>query len=145
MQYTCAITINKPIEEVISLFTNPDNMELWMEGLQGFKHLSKEPNKEGAKTELHFKMGKREITMIETIIKNNLPEEMVTTYDAKGVYNKIITTFRPVDGNTTKYISDNYFEFKGFFMKIMGMLMPGAFKKQSMKYLEDFKTFTEKQ
>lgn len=145
MKYTCDIIINKPIEEVVSLFTNPDNMELWMEGLQSFKHISGEPGKEGAKTELDFKMGKREITMIETIIKNNLPDEMVTTYEAKGVYNKINTKFQRVDSNSTKYISENYFEFKGLFMKIMGALMPGAFKKQSMKYLLDFKTFAEKQ
>ena len=29
-------------------------------------------------------------------------------------------------------------------MKIIALLMPGAFKKQSMKYLSDFKDFVEK-
>ena len=39
-------------------------------------------------------------------------------------------------------INDQEFRFKGF-MKIIGLLMPGAFKKQSKKYLEDFKYFVE--
>jgi len=30
-------------------------------------------------------------------------------------------------------------------MKLMGMLMPGAFKKQSFKYLMSFKIFVENQ
>jgi hypothetical protein len=34
------------------------------------------------------------------------------------------------------------FQFKGF-MKIIGFLFPGAFKKQSLKYLVDFKQFAE--
>jgi hypothetical protein len=29
-------------------------------------------------------------------------------------------------------------------MKLIGFLMPGAFKKQSMKYAQDFKNFAEK-
>ncbi|WP_337251640.1 hypothetical protein [Maribacter halichondriae] len=35
------------------------------------------------------------------------------------------------------------FQFEGFMMKTMGFLMPGAFKKQSKKYMEDFKAFAE--
>ena len=46
--------------------------------------------------------------------------------------------------NRTKYISEQEFQFKGF-MKVIGFIMPGAFKKQSMKYLEAFKNFAESQ
>ena len=59
-----------------------------------------------------------------------------------GVYNIVINRFEKVDKNTTRVINDQEFRFKGF-MKIIGLLMPGAFKKQSKKYLEDFKYFVE--
>lgn len=36
MKYTAEIEINKPIDTVIELFDNPDNMGKWMEGLQSF-------------------------------------------------------------------------------------------------------------
>ena len=36
------------------------------------------------------------------------------------------------------------FQPSGFMMKTMALLMPGAFKKQSKKYMIDFKNFVEK-
>lgn len=143
MKYTLDIEINKPIQEVIALFDNPDNLSKWMEGLQSFEHLSGTPGEVGAKSKLLFKMGKREIEMIETITVRNLPEEFSGTYDAKGVHNIVKNKFSELPGERTKYTTEQEFQFKGF-MKLIGMMLPGAFKKQSMKYLVDFKNFVEK-
>lgn len=142
MKYTTEIEINKPIETVINLFDNPDNMDKWMEGLQSFEHLSGEPGQPGAKSRLKFKMGSREIEMIETITVRDLPREFSGTYEAKGVLNIVKNKFEKISDSKTKYISEQEFEFSGF-MKLIAFLMPGAFKKQSMKYLKDFKRFAE--
>ncbi|MGB5269496.1 MAG: SRPBCC family protein, partial [Eudoraea sp.] len=112
--------------------------------LIGYKQLSDEPTKEGAKMELNYKIGKREMTLIETIIKNNFPYEFHATYDAKGVHNIQKNYFEVIDDDTTKWISESEFQFSGFMMKLMGFIMPGAFKKQSAKSLSDFKAFAEK-
>lgn len=80
--------------------------------------------------------------MDETLKVVNLPEEYTTTYEAKGVYNVVKTFFKKVSDETTECITEHEFQFKGF-MKVIGFLMPGAFKKQSKKYLEDFKHFAE--
>jgi carbon monoxide dehydrogenase subunit G len=144
MKYTSEIEINKPIDLVIALFDNPNNMGKWMEGLQSFEHLSGTPGQPGAKSKLRFKMGKREIEMIETVTVRNLPHEFSGTYEANGVFNIVKNKFIKLSDNKTKYISENEFQFKGF-MKIIAFLMPGAFKKQSMKYLMDFKRFIEGQ
>jgi carbon monoxide dehydrogenase subunit G len=144
MNYTSEIEISKPIEKVIELFDNPENMGKWMEGLQSFEHLSGTRGQPGAKSRLKFKMGKREIEMIETITIRNLPHEFSGTYEAKGVYNLVKNKFVKLSENTTKYITEQEFQFNGF-MKLIGLLMPGAFKKQSMKYLVDFKNFAESQ
>ena len=82
--------------------------------------------------------------MTETITKRNFPDEINLTYETKGVYNIQRNRFHEVDANTTKWISESEFQFSSFGMKLLGWLMPGAFKKQSMKYLEDFKNFAEK-
>ena len=50
--------------------------------------------------------------------------------------------FIKLSDNKTGNITEQEFKFKGF-MKLIGFLMPGAFKKQSIKYLEDFKNFAE--
>ena len=144
MKYTTEIDINKPIEKVIELFDNPDNMDQWMEGLLSFEPLSGTPGQPGAKSKLIFKMGKREIEMTETILTRNLPDEFTGTYEAKGVFNIVKNKFVQLTDKKTRYITEQEFQFKGF-MKIIAFLMPGAFKKQSMKYLTDFKKFAETQ
>ena len=142
MKYTVSITINKPIHEVVALFDNADNMKHWMEGLISFEHLSGTPGQPGAKSRLVFQMGKRRIEMIETVTVRNLPKEFTGTYEAQGVFNIVGNRFEALPDGTTKYYSDQEFQFKGF-MKLIAWLMPGAFKKQSMKYLEAFKRFAE--
>jgi len=144
MKYTTEIEINQPIDKVIALFDNPDNMSKWMEGLQSFEHLSGTPGQVGAKSKLRFKMGKRDFEMIETITVRNLPDEFSGNYEAKGVFNIVKNKFVKLSDNSTKYITENEFQMKGF-MKLIGFLMPGAFKKQSYKYLLDFKKFAESQ
>lgn len=142
MKFTCEIEINKPINTVVEIFDDPENMDKWMEGLLSFEHLSGTPGQPGAKSKLKFKMGKREIDMVETITVRNLPDEFTGTYEANGVFNISKNKFVPIGPDKTKYINEQEFQFKGF-MRLIGLLMPGAFKKQSMKYLVDFKNFVE--
>lgn len=143
MKYTSEIEINKPVEKVVELFDNPDNMGKWMEGLISFEPISGTAGQVGAKSRLKFKMGKREMEMVETILVRNLPDEFSGTYETNGAYNIVKNRFIALPGNRTKYINEQEFQFKGF-MKIIAFLMPGAFKKQSMKYLVAFKNFVEK-
>ncbi len=142
MKFTTEIEINQPIERVIDLFDNAENMDKWMDGLQSFEHLSGTPGQVGAKAKLRFKMGKREIEMIETVTVRNLPHEFSGTYEADGVFNIVKNKFIKLSDTKTMYITENEFQFKGF-MKIIAFLMPGAFKKQSIKLLNDFKRFAE--
>lgn len=145
MKYTTQIDINKPIDKVIELFDNPDNLKLWMKGLESFEHMSGEPGQPGAKSLLKFKMGKRELEMIETITVRNLPNEMSGTYEMHNTINHMKVSFVKLAENKTRYIYDSEFTFNSLGMKVFAFLMPGMFKKQSMKYLESFKQFAESQ
>lgn len=142
MKYSAEIEINKPVDKVIELFDNPDNMYKWMKGLQSFEHISGTAGRPGAKSRLKFKMGKRDIEMVETILVRNLPDEFTGTYEVKGVYNIVKNKFQKIDERKTRYITEQEFQFKGF-MKCIAFLMPGAFKKESMKHLVNFKNFAE--
>ena len=87
MKYNCEIEIDLPLNRVIELFDSTENLYKWQPGLISFEHLSGEPGQVGAKSKLQYKMGKREIEMIETITERKLPDELSCTYDAKGVFN----------------------------------------------------------
>ena len=143
MKYTTEVTIDLPRSEFVLKFDNPENMQHWQRGLKGYKDVSGEPGEEGSKMELQYKMGKRELVLVETIIKRNMPYEFHATYDTKGVHNIQKNFFKDIEENKTLWVSESEFQFSGIFMKLMGFFMPGAFKKQSCQYLEDFKAFAE--
>lgn len=145
MKYTVTININLPRHRVVELFDNEDNLKEWQPGLQKTEHVSGEPGTEGAQMRMWFKMGKREIVMLETIKLNNLPDRLDTTYDANGVFNLQENHFIELDENTTRWESVCEFQFQNFSMKVMGWLMPGAFKKQSKKFMDLFKEFAERE
>ncbi|MEQ9466273.1 MAG: SRPBCC family protein [Ekhidna sp.] len=142
MKYTLEIVIDKPRDEVVKFFDNPDNMKYWQKGLISFEHISGEPGKPGAESLLKYEMGKRKIEMIETITFNGFPDEFHSNYIANGVTNIQRNYFRE-EGGKTKWISEAEFKFTGF-MKLMAFFMgKGPFKKQSFAFMEDFKSFAE--
>ena len=142
MKYTTEILIALPREEFIKKLDNPDNMKHWMRGLVSYELISGTPGEEGAQMTMKFKMGKRDMEMVETIITRNMPEEFHATYDAKGVHNIQKNYFKEENGQT-RWISESEFQFEAFGMKLMAFLMPGAFKKRSKQYANDFKNFAE--
>ena len=142
MKYSNEVVINLPLEKVITLFDSEENLFKWQPELLSLEHLSGEKGKAGSKTTMKYKMGKREIDMIETITLNDLPREFTAIYEAKGVWNEMKNVFEEIDAKSTLWRSDSYFKFSGF-MKLMGFFMPGAFKKQSQQALDRFKAFAE--
>lgn len=144
MKYTNETIINLPRARVIELFDSFENMKIWA-NCSSYEHLSGTPGEVGAKTKMEYTMGKRKMTMIETITKKNLPDEFNGTYETDGAFNIVNNRFIELDGGKTHWISESEFQFSNFFMKLMGKLMPGAFKKQSQKFMDNFKNFAEGQ
>lgn len=142
MKYANETIINKPIDIVVELFDDPDNLAEWQPGFISMEHIEGEHGQPGSKYRMKYKMGKRDIEMIETVLVRDLPNEFTGTYEAKNVWNKVSNHFEAIDENTTRYSSENEFKFSGM-MKLFAWLMPGAFKKQSQKYLDLFKEYAE--
>ncbi len=143
MKYSHSIIIELPRNRVIELFDNPDNLAKWQPGLLKFEHLSGEPGQPGAKSRILYQMGKRKTEMIETVVLRELPDKFHGTYEANGVFNIQENYFKEVDESSTQWTSVSEFKFKSFAMKLIGWLMPGAFKKQSYKFMVYFKEFAE--
>lgn len=142
MKYRLEIDIDLPRDKVIELFDNVDNLKHWQPELVSFSHLSGTPGQVGAKSRLLYNMGGREMEMIETILVRNLPDTFSGTYEIKGIWNQIDNRFVAVSDSKTHWQFDSEFRGGGM-MKIMIWLMPGMFKKQSFKYMQQFKAFAE--
>lgn len=144
MKYQVEVIIDRPRDEVIQLFDSTEHMYEWMEGLQEFEHLSGTPGEVGAKSKMRFKMGKRDMTLIETITTRNLPDELSGTYEAPGAFNIVNNYFEALNEQQTRYIVIQEFKFDSFGMKILSALLPGMFKKQSLKNMNAFKAYAER-
>ncbi len=144
MKYTSEIIIELPIESFIKKLDNHDNMKYWQRGLTSFEHLSGNPGQTGAKMQLNYTFGKRKMSLIETIVHIDLPNEFHMNYDTKGMHNIQKNYFDSTPEGHTKWTSKSEFIATNFMMRMMTLIMPGTFKKQSMKYLNDFKNFAEK-
>ncbi len=144
MKYTREVIIDLPRQEVVALFDNPDNLSQWQPGLKSFETISGEAGQPGAKSKLVFDMNGRVMEMIETVQTHNLPEEISVTYETKGVHNNMVNRFYEAGDGKTRWVTENEFQFSGF-MRLIGFFMRGAFPKQTMKNMNDFKKFAESQ
>jgi len=141
--YTVSIDIDLPRERVIELFDSVENLPKWQPGLQSFEHVSGEPGQEGAVSTMVYINGKHKIELTEKITRRNLPEEFDGEYSWKGGRNTLENRFIELSPNRTRWESHCRYEFSSIMLKLMGLIVPGMFRKQNMKFLENFKAFAE--
>ena len=142
MRYSFDIKIEKPIDVVIEKFKDEEGLKYWMDGFQRVEHISGIPGTKGAVSDFYFLHKKREMKIRETILEENFPLSIKFAYHSSMGYNEVETVFEPISENSINLTSNNYFKLKGM-MKVFGWLMPGMFKKQSLKYMTNFKAYCE--
>lgn len=145
MKYTGQIEVNKPLEHVFDFWKNAENNHLWQDGFIKITLLEGKEHEVGAKSEIQFKHKNQEMILIETVLSVNLPYEKEALYEHKHMSNTQKTIFKPVSDTKTLYITEvEYVKFNGFLPKLMGKLFPSMFRKQSEKWMKQFKEACEK-
>ena len=143
MKYTCTVEIDLPIEKTAQLWNDEAYFSSWQDGFQSIELLSGEKDTIGAKSRILID-GKQKMELIETIQLCNLPKEKKALYEHIHMTNTQHTQFEKINSIKTKFTSTvEYTKFNGFMIKVMAKLFPGMFKKQSQKWMDQFKTFAE--
>ena len=146
MKFTCSAEINLPVKRVSALFNDPNNLERWQEGFISHQHLRGIPGEAGAKSRITILHRNRRMILIETIIFKNLPFELDALYEQEHMVNTLANRFISINENKTQYEAQvEYIKFIGFMPKLMALLMPGMFKRQTQKWVNRFKAFAEKE
>lgn len=143
MRYSLSNTIDRPLSDVISKFKDPEGVKHWMEGLERIDHISGTPGEAGAKSDFYFVHKNKEMKISETILEQNLPDQIKFGYNSSMGYNEVEMQFEKLTDESVKQTNNSYFELKGI-MKLLGPLMKGMFKKQTLKYMTAFKQYVEK-
>lgn len=142
MKYTVSVKIEKDRDTVVNLIQDPTYFKEWMAGLTSYNILEQPEGDIGTVTELNFQDSKGRVTkMVEKIESKNLPEEIVTSYEAGEVYNRCINRFYEIDGNTI-YEMETVFKF-GLLTNLYIWMFKGVFRQQTRSGMLSFKRFIE--
>lgn len=146
MKYSGSVEINKPIALVTQLFADPDNLKEYQDGFVRKELQQGRAGEKGAVSKMYYTDGKRDMVLTETIINNNLPDSFEAFYHHKHMDNTMVCRFTPIGPNATRYDYEyEYTRMNWFLPKIMAILFPSIYRKQGDKWMQQFKTFVEKQ
>jgi hypothetical protein len=153
MKYTVSIEIALPRERVAQLLADPEHMPKWLRGLVVHEPLSGVHGQVGTKSRVVFQMGQQQMEATETITRREptdlhaIRSESLVQFGreivAEGMWNVTRDRLIEVGPETTLWESKNEYRFNGVLMRLVGLLMPAAFRKQSLQHMQDFKAFAE--
>lgn len=144
MKFTCKVDVHLPIEKVVELWDNPDNLVKWQDNFLRIEPLTGDPGETEARSRIYYKQGRGEMELLETIMVKDLPHEMIAMYEHKSMVNIMTNRFKELDGQTTRWEAEvEYTRFIGLIPNIMARFFPRMFEKQVQKWLDQFKAFAE--
>ncbi len=146
MKFNGSIDINQSLEKVADLFADPAYLKEYQEGFEKKELLKGEAGKDGAISKMYYKNGKHEMVLTETIISNKLPHSFEALYHHKHMDNTLKCTFIELENGLVRYTSEvEYTRINWVLPKLMAILFPGMYKKPARRWMENFKSFVEKQ
>jgi hypothetical protein len=154
MKYTVSIEIALPRERVVQLLADPEHLPKWLHGLVLHEPLSGGVHGQvGTTSRVVMQMGRQQIECTETITRrepvelHGIPSESVVHFDreivGKDMWSAVRDRLIEAGPETTLWESESEYRFSGLLMRLVGLLMPAAFRKQSQQYMQDFKAFVE--
>ncbi|MEV4101180.1 SRPBCC family protein [Nonomuraea sp. NPDC049649] len=153
MKYTVSIEIALPREKVAQLLADPAHMPKWLRGLVLHEPISGEHGQVGTKSRVVMQMGNQKMEATETITRREpadlreIPKETVVHFEreivGKGMWNAARERLIEAGPETTLWESENEYRFDRLLMRLVALMMPGAFRKQSLRHMQDFKAFAE--
>lgn len=143
MKITSEITIARPRARVIELITDPRNTPEWQPGIKRIELLSGIQDEVGARSRVIFEFSGMQIEVVETVVQRQVPDLIVSSFEARGVKNTVVNRFYDMGAGQTRWVMDNTLQFGGA-MALVGVFVRGVIAKQTTQSMERFKLFAEK-
>ncbi|MFD4643761.1 SRPBCC family protein [Lentzea sp. NPDC058436] len=153
MKYTVSIEIAAPREKTVQLLSDPAQMPKWLRGLVTHEPLNGQHGEVGTQSRVVLRSGNQTFEATETITRrepadlHDIPADTVVHFEreiaGQGMWSAARERLTEAGPETTLWVSENEYRFSGVVMRLVGALMPGTFRKQSLRHMEDFKAFVE--
>lgn len=153
MKYTESIEIALPLKEVAQLLADPAHLPQWLRGMVLHEPLNGMHGQVGTKSRVVLQMGQQKFEATETITRRepvdlrSISKGSVVHFEreivAEGMWNAARERLTEASPNTTLWVSENEYRFSSLLMRLVALLMPSTFRKQSLQHMQDFKAFAE--
>ncbi|GAA2826925.1 SRPBCC family protein [Crossiella cryophila] len=154
MKYTVSLEIALPRERVVQLLADPEHLPKWLRGLVLHEPQDGVHGQLGTKSRVVLRMGQQEFEGLETITRrepvdpHGIAREDTVHFERElvgnGMWSATRDRFTETGPDTTLWVSENEYRFGSLLMRLVGLLMPGTFRKQSLQHMRDFKAFAER-
>src|SRR5690606_34128402 len=121
----------------------------WLRGVVLHEPLNGLHGQVGTRSRVVMEMGQQKFEATETITRrepadlSSIPKGSVVHFEreivGEGMWNAARERLSEASPNTTLWVSENEYRFSGLLMRLVGLLMPGTFRKQSLQHMQDFK------
>ena len=147
LKYEERIEIQQPIDVVVDLFSDINNMKKYMPETKDIILIEGIDGQEGAKYQIIVEYEGEKMEMTGTLLEKSLPEKITYSYESNDVLNIMTQKHQEISDSTTLVINQQEFQFRGL-VKIISFFepegfSPEAFKQRSRLYLQSFKKFVE--
>ncbi|MFD4402084.1 SRPBCC family protein [Nocardia sp. NPDC058499] len=153
MKYTNSIEIDLPREQVAQLLADPAHLPKWLRGVVLHEPVQGIHGQLGTESRVVMQSGRRTMECTETITRldpavlRGIPKESVVHFDREivgaGMWSVVRDRLTEAGPETTFWEQDSEYRFDSLLMRLVGLLMPGSFHKQSQQHMQDFKAFAE--
>jgi hypothetical protein len=154
MKYSNMIEIAQSRERVAQLLADPAYLPRWLRGMVLHEPIHGVHGQLGTESRVVMQSGQQRFEITETITRrdptdlHNLPRDTVVDFEresvGEGMWNRVRDRLTEVDAETTHWVSESEYRFDGLLLRMVGLVMPGTFRKQSQQHMEDFKAFAER-
>src|SRR5690606_28339233 len=153
MKYTNSIEIALPREQVAQLLADPAYLPKWLRGLVLHEPVQGTHGQLGTESRVVMQSGQRTMEGTETITRrepadlHGIPNESVVHFDREivvaGMRSVVRDRLTEAGPETTLWEQESEYRFNSLLMRLVWLLMPGSFHKQSQQHMQDFKAFAE--
>ncbi len=153
MKLTVSIEIALPLETTVQLLSDSAQIPKWLRGIVLHEPLNGKHGEVGTESRVVMQMGQQTMEAVETITRrepadlHGIPSGSVVHFEreivAEGMWNAARERLTEAGPETTLWTSENEYRFSSLPMRLMAPFMRGAFRKQALQHMEDFKAFAE--
>ena len=152
MRVTVSIEIALPLERVAQLLADPAHLPMWLRGLVLHEPIRGRHGEVGTESRVVLQTGQQTMEGTETVTRREpadlhaIPRGSVVRFEreivAEGMWSAARERLSEAGPGTTLWASENEYRFSGL-MRLVAPLMRGAFRKQSLRHMQDFQAFAE--